>query len=403
MEADGGGLATDLRDEAVGQGCGVAKAFDGLPAIGLLGGVADGWGPVGKTEAKVLGHGLGVRLVEAADGKEAFTDVEVATHGETGSAEKVCEARELLVGEASAGLGAEALLDGLAVEDVAEIDEDVAADGEGELGLASAWAFDGGDDERAGVEDGGESGEPALVVVLRAVVAKDGVGDVGFEHLRGPALPLREEGGEGFVAAGEVVAKEELAGGGWRASASVKHGDRDLACGEGVVEHGNVPDDESDEAKTSSGFRYEQEAGELGGRDDIAEAEREDGAAADVEAGAQALPERERMPGISERHVQAEVDERVGRAEQRSPDDEEHEQSERTVDAVELVSSAGRAAETSDRTPRAPAGDVKEAGEAEATDGATRQNDGLEGVDENAGQEETSEERCEDVHRTTLD
>ena len=40
---------------------------------------------------------------------------------------------------------------------MAEIDEGVAGHGEGELSLADGFAFDGGDEEGAGIEDGDEA------------------------------------------------------------------------------------------------------------------------------------------------------------------------------------------------------------------------------------------------------
>ena len=57
-------------------------------------------------------------------------------------------------------------------------------------GLARAFAFDGGDEQGAGVKDGGDGGDPGLVVVLGAVVTEDGVGNVRFEHFRTPAFPF---------------------------------------------------------------------------------------------------------------------------------------------------------------------------------------------------------------------
>ncbi len=105
----------------------------------------------------------------------------------------------------------------------------MAADGEGKLRLPRAGAFDGGDEQRAGIEYGGERGEPALVIVLRAVVAKNGVRDVGFEHGRAPVLPLRQQKRKRMMAAAEVVPKKQLAGGWRRAGASVKQCHGDLA------------------------------------------------------------------------------------------------------------------------------------------------------------------------------
>src|SRR5215469_15577239 len=102
------------------------------------------------------------------------------------------------------------------MKDVAEIDQRMARDGKSELRLASGLPGHNGDEQRAGVEHGGERGEPALVVVLRAVVAEDGVGDVRLEDVGGPALPLDEQDDERLLAAVEGVAAEEFGRGGRR-------------------------------------------------------------------------------------------------------------------------------------------------------------------------------------------
>ena len=84
--------------------------------------------------------------------------------------------------------------------------------------VSCAWrtgsALECGDDERAGIENGDEGGEPALIVVLRAVVAENRVGHVRFEQFGGPALPLFEQLGEVAVAAFVAVAAEQFRRGG---------------------------------------------------------------------------------------------------------------------------------------------------------------------------------------------
>ena len=147
------------------------------------------------------------------------------------------------------------------MEDVAEIDQRMAGHGEGELRLAGGGAGNDGDQQRAGVEHGGEGGEPALVVVLRAVVAENRVGDVGLEDLGGPAFPLGEQVDEGFLAAVEGVAAQELGGGGRRAGAGVEQGDVDFAVRRRRRRDGNVADDEGDQAEAGAGFEDDEGAG----------------------------------------------------------------------------------------------------------------------------------------------
>ena len=69
----------------------------------------------------------------------------------------------------------------------------MAGHGEGELGLPRLVAAHAGNKESRGVENGSESAHPALVSVLRAVVAEERVGDVAFKQLCRPALPFGEE------------------------------------------------------------------------------------------------------------------------------------------------------------------------------------------------------------------
>ena len=124
----------------------------------------------------------------------------------------------------------------------------------------------GGDQQRAGIEDGGHGGEPALVVVLRTVVAKDGIGDVGFEHLRAPAFPLRQQLGQGLVAAVEAVAQEQFPGGWRRAGAGVQQRDSDFAVRERGVKHRHIADDEADEARPMPASRQASESRQCGRR-----------------------------------------------------------------------------------------------------------------------------------------
>ena len=156
--------------------------------------VVEFWGsdPDGERHAEIVGEGEGVGLVEGADGGEAAGGGGVAAELKLVVAQGFAEMVEVFGGEAIdfglAGPGL-ALLN---LEDAADIDEGVAGHDEGELGLAGGFAFDDGDKQGTGVEDRDEGGEPALGIVLGAVIAEDGVGDVGFEDLCGPTLPFGE-------------------------------------------------------------------------------------------------------------------------------------------------------------------------------------------------------------------
>ena len=173
------------------------------------------------------------------------------------------------------------------MEDVAKVDKSVASHGEGELGLAGAGAFDGSDEEGAGVEDRCDGGEPGLVVVLRTVVAEDGIGDVGFKHLGRPALPLCKEFYKGLFTANEAVAEEKFARGGRRTGASVEQSYGYFATREGAVKERDVADDKSHKAQAYACLDDNESAGEVVGRRDVAKTQRKERGAADVEAIAQ--------------------------------------------------------------------------------------------------------------------
>lgn len=241
----------------------------------------------GHTE--VIGECLSARLVELADGEQTVGGVAVGAEADVDGGEVVAKAGEGGVGEAI-GLGdvEQGELVDLDLEDVAEIDDGVTGHGEGELGLAGGGTFDGGDEEGADVKDGGEGGEPALVVVLGAVVAEDGVADMRLEDVGGPTFPLGEKCDEGGVTAIEAVTGEEFGGGGRGAGAGVKQGDRNLATAEGGVEHGNVADDQGDEAEAGAAFDDHEQAGDLAAGNDIAGTKGGERGAADVDIGKKA-------------------------------------------------------------------------------------------------------------------
>jgi hypothetical protein len=99
---------------------------------------------------------------------------------------------------------------GFGAEDQTEIDGSVAGNGEGDLGLIGVSVAHLSHHYRAGIKDGGQGGEPGLVVVLRAVIGEDGEGQLAFEKFGGPAFPFGEEGIEGTGTLGADGAQNKL-------------------------------------------------------------------------------------------------------------------------------------------------------------------------------------------------
>ena len=188
-------------------------------------------------------------LVEAAHLGQPMLCVVVAAHADAALAQQPVELVIALRREAVGGAGP-----GLESENLGEIDECVASHGEGELRLPGPVALHAGNEQGRSVEDGGKRGKPGLVGVLGAEVAEQREGDVGFEQLGGPALPLDEKGGKSLSRAGVDVPAQELGGGWRRAGARVEQGDGDFAAGEGAIEDGKVPHDDGEKPEAGAGL-----------------------------------------------------------------------------------------------------------------------------------------------------
>src|SRR2546425_2403874 len=117
-------------------------------------------------------------------------------------------------------------------EHLREIRDGVARDRKGELGLAFAGTFDSDHQKSASVEDGGQRGDPGLVVVLGAEEGQHGIGKMAFHELGRPVLPFLKELAQCLMSMGIAVATEELTGGGRRTRARIEKRDIHFAAGE---------------------------------------------------------------------------------------------------------------------------------------------------------------------------
>src|SRR5882762_11943647 len=80
-----------------------------------------------------------------------------------------------------------------------------------------------------------------------------------------------------------AVAAKQFAGSGRRTGAGIEEGDIHLALGERSVYEGQIADDGSKKSETKTGFGDNQGAGQAGARDDVAQAEGEEGRAAEID------------------------------------------------------------------------------------------------------------------------
>ena len=197
--------------------------------------------------------------------------------------------------------------------------------------------------------------------MLGAVVAEDGVGDVGFEELGGPAFPFGEESDELALAALVAVAAEELSGGGGRAGAAVQEGHQHLTFRKSLVKDGEEADDEGDEPEAGAGFKDEGDASHVRFGDDVAEAEREEGGAGDVKGGAEiGEPVVGEVESVSKRGAEAEVEKGEGEGEHIGPESEQNDEGEGAEDGVELVADAAVFDEIGKEGEGAPGEEIEE-------------------------------------------
>ena len=163
----------------------------------------------------------------------------------------------------------------------------MARHGEGEPRLPLVRVVYADHDERARVEHADQRREPRLVVVLRAVVAENGVGEVTLQKVCRPALPILQKLAEALHLPGVRVAAQKLDRRGRRARARVEHRDADLAPRERLIEHRQVADDDCEEAEARACLDRREHAPQRVEREHVAVAEREECDAAQVEVRAE--------------------------------------------------------------------------------------------------------------------
>ena len=263
-------------------------------------------------------------------------------------------------------------------------------DREGELRLIRAGELDLGQQQRSGVEHGGQRRQPRLVVVLRAVVAQDGEGEVAFQQLGGPAFPLAEEGFDRRPRAGARGPQDRFGGAGRGAGAGVQQRDHDLALREGLIENREIADDDGEEGESQSRLDHRQRpAGNVRGRD-VRGADGEKGGAAEVEIGEKGRRLLRRVQGGLHRPVQ----QREGEDQPDYPDPEQAEQRERPEDAQVAFAAFAGLDQQRRGAPEFPGIAVKESRQPEAVNHPPGLKNRFETVDQDAGEEKQTRQHA---------
>src|SRR5262249_39342561 len=134
----------------------------------------------------------------------------------------------------------------------------------------------------------GERRDPGLIVVLRAKVRENRIRKMTLHEFGAPALPVFEQIVEGFLAIFVAVSAKEFTSRGRSAGARIEQRNVDFTFGKRSVDKGQVADDGREKAKTETGFGDDKKAGQLGARNDVAEAKSEKGGAAEIKVGGEA-------------------------------------------------------------------------------------------------------------------
>src|SRR6266851_7692117 len=267
---------------------------------------------------------------------------------------------------------------GRGAEDLREVDYGVTRDRKSKLGLFFASAFDTDDDERARVQNRRERSDPRLIVVLRSKIGEHGIREMALHHLGAPQLPLLEENAEGVLAMYITVAAKQFAGGGRRAGARIKQGDIHLALGERSVDERQIADDGSKKSEAKTGFGDNQGTGQAGARNDVAQAEGEEGRAAEIDI--------RQETGLAARHDHrgpgAILHETEAKHEANGPNSDENEEREWAIEPQQRFTGLGFRDEANHEFPSFPSGPVKKASQPELSRDAARENDGFERVPE---------------------
>ena len=189
-----------------------------------------------------------------------------------------------------------------------------------------------------------------------------------LHELGAPALPVFEEIVEGRLAIFVAMAAKELACGGRSAGARIEKRDVHFAFGEGAVDKRKIADDGREKAEAESGFRDDENARERCARNDIAEAECEEGRTAEIDVrGKTGMAAGDADGGASSVLHETETEDQAD-----SPDSNEKQKREWAIKAEQRFACFASGHEANDGAPGSPGEPEKETREAEFARHAAR-------------------------------
>ena len=182
------------------------------------------------------------------------------------------------------------------------------------------------------------------------------------------------------------MAAQELGGGGRRAGARVEEGNVHFAARERSVEHRQIGNHDGEKTKAGSRFEYGDDASERRVRRHVAQAEREERRAAEIQLGAEGFESRAAFQDGCARPLHH----GKGQNQAARPDSEQRQDGERAEDAQETFAAAAGLHAAGDEQPRRGGVPVERARQPDAASDATRQDDGLKRVPQDDGKQQNA-------------
>src|SRR5258708_22730663 len=106
-----------------------------------------------------------------------------------------------------------------------------------------------------------------------------------LHEVRGPELPVAEKGFQHRHAPGLAVTSKQFSRGWRRSGPGIEERNIDLPPREGLINYGQISDNQGQNSKTDTSFYYNQHTSQTGVRNDIAQTQSREGRAAHVQAG----------------------------------------------------------------------------------------------------------------------
>ena len=175
------------------------------------------------------------------------------------------------------------VMGGFALEYKGQIHRGMTGHGESELGLVGIHVLHPGDKQCARIQDGGQCGQPGLIVVLGAVKAEYRVGEMTLQDFRRPPFPLGEERRDGLEVMGMRQPGQELGRAGRRAAPGVQERDGHLAPRKSLVENGQITNHARQKSKTKSCFHHAEKTPDGSGGRDVSVTKGEKGGPAEIQ------------------------------------------------------------------------------------------------------------------------